>query len=165
MVWYIPPLSPVSNSAETAPAEADELPDCSSLRIPVRYLAHLLTAGKEEPIVRALDRLLVMRRYMRLKDLGKAVSGALWQQVGLSERQVQEMYRYLAIADYDDRYVIPTSHQEAVSHSFEDQGSCGFSAGSRFSEGVTGASVFAGKERSNAQFISVKEIRRGHHRP
>jgi nitrate reductase beta subunit len=164
MVWYIPPLSPVSNSVKTAHAETDELPDSSSLRIPVRYLAHLLTAGKEEPIVRALDRLLAMRRYMRKKDMGGDAVMSL-PRVGLSENQIEEMYRYLAIADYEDRYVIPTSHQEALSHSFDDQGSCGFSADSRFSEGVTGASLFAGKERSNAQLISVDEIRRGNRRP
>jgi len=164
MVWYIPPLSPVSNSVETAHAETDELPDSSSLRIPVRYLAHLLTAGKEEPIVRALDRLLAMRRYMRKKDMGGDAVMSL-PRVGLSENQIEEMYRYLAIADYEDRYVIPTSHQEALSHSFDDQGSCGFSADSRFSEGVTSASVFAGKERTNAQLISVDEIRRGNRRP
>lgn len=164
MVWYIPPLSPVSNSTEVAHAETDGLPDTASLRIPVRYLAQLLTAGKEEPIVRALDRLLAMRRYMRGKDMGDDAARSL-PLVGLSEAQIEEMYRYLAIADYEDRYVIPTSHQEAMSHSFDDQGSCGFSADSRFSEGVTGASLFAGKERSNTQIISVKEIRRGHHRP
>ena len=164
MVWYIPPLSPVSNSVETAHVETDELPDSSSLRIPVRYLAHLLTAGKEEPIVRALDRLLAMRRYMRKKDMGGDAVMSL-PRVGLSENQIEEMYRYLAIADYEDRYVIPASHQEALSHSFDDQGSCGFSADSRFSEGVTGASVFAGKERTNAQLISVDEIRRGNRRP
>ncbi len=122
MVWYIPPLSPVSNSVKTAHAETDELPDSSSLRIPVRYLAHLLTAGKEEPIVRALDRLLAMRRYMRKKDMGGDAVMSL-PRVGLSENQIEEMYRYLAIADYEDRYVIPTSHQEALSHSFDDQGS------------------------------------------
>ena len=30
----------------------------------------------------------------------------------LTEPQVKEMYRYMAIADYEDRYVIPTSHEE-----------------------------------------------------
>jgi nitrate reductase beta subunit len=165
MVWYIPPLSPVTNSVELDPPEAEALPDASSLRIPVRYLANLLTAGKEEPIVRAVDRLLSMRRYMRKKDLEGNADLSLIQQAGLTEVQVEEMYRYLAIADYKDRYVIPTSHQEVVSHSFEDQGSCGFSADTRFSEGVTGASLVAGKERGHTQFISVNDIRRGSRRP
>lgn len=162
MVWYIPPLSPVAGSVEIS--SSDGLPDTSSLRIPVRYLANLLTAGKEEPIVRALDRLIAMRRYMRMKDMGGEADMSL-PRAGLSESQLEEMYRYLAIANYEDRYVIPTSHQEAASQSFDYQGSCGFSADSRFSEGVTGASLFAGKERSNTQFISVDEIRRGNRRP
>jgi nitrate reductase beta subunit len=100
---------------------------------------------------------------MRKKDMGGDAVMSL-PRVGLSENQIEEMYRYLAIADYEDRYVIPTSHQEALSHSFDDQGSCGFSADSRFSEGVTSASVFAGKARTNAQLISVDEIRRGSRR-
>ena len=41
------------------------IPDVSSLRIPVRYLANLLTAGKEEPVLLALERMLAMRAYKR----------------------------------------------------------------------------------------------------
>ena len=41
-----------------------ELPDVRSLRIPVRYLANLLTAGAEAPIVSALERMLAMRVYL-----------------------------------------------------------------------------------------------------
>ncbi|MEX5214138.1 MAG: nitrate reductase subunit beta [Nitrospiraceae bacterium] len=165
MVWYIPPLSPVANSVESDPPAADPIPATPSLRIPVRYLANLLTAGNEEPIVRAVDRLLAMRRYMRTKDLEGQADMSLIQLAGLTEAQIMEMYRYLAIGNYEDRYVIPTSHHEAVAHSFEDQGSCGFSADSRFSEGVTGASLFAGKGRANQQLISVNDLRRGNRRP
>ena len=41
------------------------IPDVQQLRIPVRYLANLLTAGDEAPVVRALERMLAMRAYMR----------------------------------------------------------------------------------------------------
>ena len=41
------------------------MPDVRSLRIPVRYLANLLTAGKEEPVLLALERLLAMRAFHR----------------------------------------------------------------------------------------------------
>ena len=34
------------------------------------------------------------------------------ESVGLSVAQVEDMYRYLAIANYEDRYVIPTAHRE-----------------------------------------------------
>jgi nitrate reductase / nitrite oxidoreductase, beta subunit len=62
MVWYVPPLSPIQNAAEAGLIGHDrEMPDVRNLRIPVRYLANLLTAGKEAPIVTALERMLAMR--------------------------------------------------------------------------------------------------------
>ena len=35
------------------------------------------------------------------------------------------MYRLLAIAKYDDRYVIPKAHTELAAHLMEQQGACG----------------------------------------
>ena len=67
MVWYIPPLSPIQTAAESGKmptrtvGKSAMIPDVSSLRIPVRYLANLLTAGKEEPVLLALERMLAMR--------------------------------------------------------------------------------------------------------
>ncbi len=51
MVWYVPPLSPIQAAAEAGKVEFDGvLPKIESLRIPVRYLANLLTAGEEAPV-------------------------------------------------------------------------------------------------------------------
>ena len=70
MVWYIPPLSPIQNAAEAGQIGMDgEMPDVRSLRIPVKYLANMLTAGDEEPVVHALERMLAMRAYMRAKTV------------------------------------------------------------------------------------------------
>lgn len=44
---------------------------------------------------------------------------------GMSAADVEDMYRLLAIADYDDRYVIPKGHQEIGTTPISDQGSCG----------------------------------------
>ena len=50
MVWYVPPLSPIQSAAAKGDlGEAGGLPDVGSLRIPVRYLANLLTAGRTAP--------------------------------------------------------------------------------------------------------------------
>ncbi len=49
------------------------MPDVKSLRIPVEYLANLLTAGRTQPIEQALERMLAMRAYMR----GKTVDGVM----------------------------------------------------------------------------------------
>jgi nitrate reductase beta subunit len=39
------------------------------------------------------------------------------------------MYQIMAIANYEDRFVIPSSHKEMVEDSFNEKGSCGFSFG------------------------------------
>ncbi len=67
MVWYIPPLSPIQNAAQAGQiAMSDQMPDvrspCASR---CKYLANMLTAGDEEPIVHALERMSAMRLYMR----------------------------------------------------------------------------------------------------
>jgi nitrate reductase beta subunit len=59
-----------------------EIPDVRSLRIPVRYLANLLTAGAEAPIVSALERLLAMRTHFRQRQLGDGDGQAVLDQVG-----------------------------------------------------------------------------------
>ena len=70
MVWYVPPLSPIQSAAERGRVGMNgELPDVGSLRIPVRYLANMLTAGDEAPVVRALERMMAMRAWRRAKNV------------------------------------------------------------------------------------------------
>ena len=47
--------------------------------------------------------------------------------------EIEEMFRMVAIGDYDDRYVIPKRHGEVSPDAFAEQGSCGidFPAGRR----------------------------------
>ena len=57
MVWYVPPLSPISSAANAGYVGSNgAIPDVNQLRIPVKYLANLLTAGDTAPVVRALER-------------------------------------------------------------------------------------------------------------
>ena len=48
-------------------------------------------------------------------------------QVQLSVNEVEEMYRVMAIANYEDRFVIPTTHREYAENAFNVKGGCGFS--------------------------------------
>jgi nitrate reductase beta subunit len=116
-----------------------------SLRIPVRYLANLLTAGAETPIVSALERLLAMRIYFRQRQLGEGDGAAVLAQAGLSRAQVEDMHRYLAIANYEDRFVIPTSHREEAEDAYGLKGSCGFTFGNGCDYGPPHSSLFGGK--------------------
>ncbi len=131
MVWYIPPLSPVQNAAENGVLELKDglLPDVRSLRIPVKYLANLLTAGKEEPVIQSLERMMAMRHFMRSRHVEGKEDTVVLDKTGLTKEMVEEMYRYMAIANYEDRYVIPTGHKEETMDAYGERGSCGFSFG------------------------------------
>ncbi len=130
MVWYVPPLSPIQQAAESGKlALGDEIPDVSKLRIPVKYLANLLTAGREKPIVQGLNRMIAMRRYMRSKTVEGVIDEAEAERVGLTGNEIEEMYRVMAIANYEDRFVIPTTHREGNEDAETLRGSCGFSFG------------------------------------
>ena len=144
MVWYIPPLSPIQSAAEDGGIDVDEdrMPDVRSLRIPLQYLANLLTAGDETPVALALERMLAMRMFMRRKHVDGVLDQSVLDRVGLSQYQVEEMYRYMAIADYEDRFVIPTSHKELGEQAYDQRGICGFSFGAGCSEGNSTFSLF-----------------------
>ncbi|GHB13233.1 nitrate reductase subunit beta [Modicisalibacter luteus] len=149
MVWYVPPLSPIQSAAEAGHIESDGvLPDIESLRIPVRYLANLLTAGEEEPVVLALKRLMAMRLYKRAQQVEGRKAEDVLEAVGLTEAQVEEMYRYLAIANYEDRFVIPTSHREQTREAFPERGGCGFSFGNGCHGGDSDTSLFGGRKHT-----------------
>jgi nitrate reductase beta subunit len=69
------------------------------------------------------------------------------QQGGLSVAEVDEMYRVMASANYEDRFVIPTSHREYAENAFNVRGGCGFSFGNGCSEGVTETSLFGSEKK------------------
>jgi nitrate reductase beta subunit len=157
MVWYIPPLSPITNAAEKGQIEMDGvIPDVHKLRIPVKYLANLLTAGKEEPVVNALEKMIAMREYMREKNVEGFDNPELLKQVGLDEATLTDMYRIMALANYEDRFVIPTNHREYSGATpfdneigFDTRSSCGFSFGNGCSGDVGKTSLFGTKTHKN----------------
>jgi nitrate reductase beta subunit len=148
MVWYVPPLSPISAAANAGHVGAKgEIPDVSELRIPVKYLANLLTAGDTAPVVRALERMLAMRAYQRAKHVEGRVNAAAIEQVGMSRLEVEEMYHVMAIANYEDRFVIPSTHREYAENTFDVRGGCGFSFGNGCSDGASTVSLFGGTRK------------------
>ncbi|MDE0045126.1 MAG: nitrate reductase subunit beta [bacterium] len=136
MVWYVPPLSPIQSAAENGMLDSQGLiPDVSQLRIPVRYLANLLTAGDEKPVTLGLQRMLAMRIYMRARHVEGRRATDVLEEAGLTEADVEDMYQTMAIANYEDRFVIPTTHREYAEEAFDLRGECGFSFGDGCSGG------------------------------
>ena len=149
MVWYVPPLSPITSAANAgAIGSFGALPDVRSLRIPLQYLANLLAAGDERPVVQALERMLAMRAYMRNRHVEQRDNPEVLKQVGLNALQVEEMYRTMAIANYEDRFVVPTTHREYAENAYELRGGCGFSFGNACSDGSSETSLFGGRRKT-----------------
>jgi nitrate reductase beta subunit len=152
MVWYVPPLSPIQSAAELGAIEHDGvMPDVKSLRIPVKYLANMLTAGEEAPIVSALERMLAMRSYMRTKSIDGVIDHGVAERAGLTAAMIEDMYRIMAIANYEDRFVIPTSHREGAEDAYHVRGECGFSFGNEASGGRTELGLFGPTKRRSAK--------------
>ena len=161
MVWYIPPLSPIQKAAESGRMGMNGIiPDVASLRIPLRYLANLLTAGDEAPVLKALERLLAMRVFKREQTVHGKTDVALLQQTGLTPAQVEDMYQILAIANYEDRFVVPSSHKEMVEDSFNEKGSCGFTFGNGCSGGTSDGTLFGRKAEGSVIFVDMPKSRK-----
>jgi nitrate reductase beta subunit len=123
MVWYIPPLSPVVDVVKETAADAEDtrtlFAAIEKLRIPVEYLAELFSAGDPLPVQAVLRKLAAMRSYMRDINLGREPDASIPAAVGMAEESMYDMYRLLAIAKYDERYVIPSGHSEQA-HNLEE---------------------------------------------
>ncbi len=161
MVWYIPPLSPIQSAADAGRIDLDGLiPAIKSLRIPLKYLANLLTAGDERPVARALERMLAMRAYKRRQTVDGVTDHDVLEAVGLSEQQVEDMYRVMAIANYEDRFVIPTNHRElSTNDPWGERSGCGFSFGDGCNtSGVTRPNLFGSKNPRKRQFPSREDV-------
>ncbi|QKZ16390.1 nitrate reductase subunit beta [Streptomyces chartreusis] len=116
MVWYVPPLSPVLDAIDAAGGDQDD-PDhvfaaVTRLRIPLEYLAELFTAGDTEVVAGVLMKLTALRSFMRERTLGEDGDEAALKAVGLTAREAEDLHRLLAVAKYEDRYVVPAAHKE-----------------------------------------------------
>ena len=158
MVWYIPALSPIQSRAQAGQiGMAGVIPDVDSLRIPVKYMANMLTAGDEKPVLRALKRMLAMRAFFRAENVEKTKDLKVIEEQGLTELQVREMYRYMAIANYEDRFVVPTAHREDALHeAYAERGGCGFGFDtSNTSTGVSGVNMFGAKRTTRRDVFKI----------
>ncbi|HEU5107895.1 MAG TPA: nitrate reductase subunit beta, partial [Micromonosporaceae bacterium] len=155
MVWYIPPLSPVIDVVRDTGHDAEDhgnlFAAIDALRIPVEYLAELFTAGDVEPVDAVLRRLAAMRAYMRDINLGREPREEIAERVGMTGQQIYDMYRLLALAKYDERYVIPPAHAEqahgleelATECSLDYEGGPGMGGSGPFGESSGGSSPIA----------------------
>jgi len=128
MVWYIPPLSPIMNHIEEVDLQTDHyIPAVDQMRIPMEYLASILTAGDTSVIRRVLLKLTAMRVHMRQVSVGgmdELAHSRLLLEAGISTEEIEDMVRLLAVSKYNERFVIPTGRREMNDDLYVRQGSC-----------------------------------------
>ncbi len=75
-----------------------------------------------------MRRLAAMRCYMRDISLGRETQPPS-ESVRMTEEQIYQMYRLLAVAKYEERYVIPTSYagELPAAAMTDDMGGCSLS--------------------------------------
>jgi len=66
-----------------------------------------------------------MRGYMRKREVLGRRDAEMVAAAGMSEADVEDMYRLLAIGKYEERYVIPKAHAELGERLMQQQGTCG----------------------------------------
>ena len=153
MVWYVPPLSPIQSAAEAGkigqrrrhagralaahPAQVSRQPADRRRR----------GAGRAGPRAHAGD----ARLHARQDRRRRASTRASPRRSASPGQQIEDMYQIMAIANYEDRFVIPTAHRELGEDAYDLRGSCGFSFGNGCSGGRTETNLFgAPKTRQDA---------------
>ena len=102
-------------------------------------------------MISALERMLAMRAYMRAKTIDGVIDEVVAEKVGMTGDMIEEMYHVMAIANYEDRFVIPTTHREISEDAYDVRGSCGFTFGNGCSGGTTDADLFGAKRARTTQ--------------
>jgi len=108
-----------------------------------------------------------MRSYMRDINMGRDPDASIPAAVGMSEEEMYDMYRLLAIAKYDERYVIPRAHAELADR-LAEHGS-GSACGLDFAGGpgncgavpAPDAGSFMLADRPSSVSVPLRVVRRG----
>src|SRR5574339_399973 len=129
IVWYVPPLSPIMNhiTNEHALSADGYIPAVDDMRIPMEYLASLLSADDTDVIRRVLLKMSAMRVYMRSKTVGgfeELKVSKLLKEANTTPEELEDMARLLGVAKYKERFVIPTARREMDENLHYKQGSC-----------------------------------------
>ncbi|HYK74174.1 MAG TPA: nitrate reductase subunit beta [Pseudoneobacillus sp.] len=129
MVWYVPPLSPIMNHITNEQELSAEgyIPAVDQMRIPMEYLASILSADDTSVIRKVLLKMTAMRVFMRQKNVGgmdESKISNLLQEADTNAEEIEEMARLLAVAKYNERFVIPTARREMKEDLYYKQGAC-----------------------------------------
>nr|BAL54612.1 nitrate reductase 1, beta subunit [uncultured prokaryote] len=127
MLFYVPPLLPVLSflNRNSLELKDDIFPTTESLRIPIKYLSALFSAGNEREITDIYKKLIAIRLYKRASSVGDISHDEAQRfidEAGLSPDLVEEIYRLTSMPSFSDRFVIPSFMREVAIEAVEQTG-------------------------------------------
>ena len=112
MLFYVPPLLPVMATLQHGKYRSshDFFSSLESARLPIKYLAQLLSAGDEETVLKVYRKLLAIRIFKRSETVGDIAEGEgklAMEEAKITPEEVDGIYRMTSLAAFEERFVIP----------------------------------------------------------
>jgi nitrate reductase beta subunit len=140
-LFYVPPLLPAmaSVSADGTYDTVSEhlLTGVEKLRVPIRYLSSLFTAGNDEKVIdvfKKLHAVRVSRRDTTVKDVTEKQLNTVMSEANMDVHTANEIFRLTSLATFEERFVIPAAHREEAIEMLENTGDYKGSTGFGFKE-------------------------------
>jgi nitrate reductase beta subunit len=112
MLFYVPPLLPVMGSMrnDRYRVREDFFSSLENARVPISYMATLLSAGDEGVVEEVYKKLLAVRIYKRGQTVGDIPAGEVKRVLDegrTTSEEVEAIYRLTSMPTFEDRFVIP----------------------------------------------------------
>ena len=140
-LFYVPPLLPAmaSVSADGIYDTVSEhlLAGVEKLRVPIRYLSSLFTAGNDQKVIdvfKKLHAVRVSRRDTTVKDVTEKQLSTVMNEAGMDVHTANAIFRLTSLATFEERFVIPAAHREEAIEMLENTGDYKGSTGFGFKE-------------------------------
>lgn len=119
MLFYVPPLLPVLATANNGNYENSDtfFSSLEKFRLPVKYLAKLLSAGNDKVVEDVYKKLMAVRLLKRSQSVGDVTAEVLEnaiKQAATSAEECEAIYKLTSLASFDERFVIPPMAREAA---------------------------------------------------
>ncbi len=119
MLFYVPPLLPVTATVTDGRCELakDFFSSLDNARLPLRYLAHLFTAGDVPMLTKVYRKLLALRLFKRAQSVGditEATAREALREADTAPEELEAIYQMSSLANLGDRFIIPPFLREAA---------------------------------------------------
>ena len=118
MLFYVPPLLPVLSVTQESGAQRVETDLFSSLenaRVPIRYMSRMLSAGNDDVVTKAYQKMIAVRIYKRAETVGDVTNDDATDaltKAGISAEEAEAIYQLTSLPSYQERFVIPPYSRE-----------------------------------------------------